>query len=309
VDAQQLPPADDRTSPRPALPALVTPLTADGRIHTGDVTALVTRALADGAAGVLVAGSTGEGALLTPDQRVEVTRVARAAGAGGGGGRPLLLAGASAPTVEGLVADVTALAEAGADEVLVLAPSTYPLRPEEVVACHLDVAGRTGVPTLVYHFPAISGSSLTADTVRELAGHANVVGMKDSSPDADRRAAFVAATRTVADFRVFTGHAPTLRAALTDDADGSITAIANVRLPQVLALHRAVAAGDAAAAATAQSAATATADALASVGRSNPAVLKAALQLEGVIEERWCRPPLGSVPPGRLDHVRTALMR
>jgi dihydrodipicolinate synthase/N-acetylneuraminate lyase len=309
VDTQQAPPADDGVAPRPALPALVTPLTGDGRIHAGDVTTLVARALAEGAAGVLVAGSTGEGALLTADQRVELTRVARAAGAGGGGGRPLLLAGASAPTVEGLVADVTALAEAGADEVLVLAPSTYPLRPEEVVACHLDVAERTGVPTLVYHFPAISGSSLTADTVRELAGHANVVGMKDSSPDAERRADFVAATRAVAGFRVLTGHAPTLRAALTDGADGSITAIANVRLRQVLTLHRAVAGADADAAAAAQSAVTATTDALASVGRSTPAVLKAALQLEGAVEERWCRPPLESVPPGRLDHVRTALIR
>jgi dihydrodipicolinate synthase/N-acetylneuraminate lyase len=40
-----------------------------------------------------------------------------------------------------------------------------------------------------------------------------------------------------------------------------------------------------------------------------PAVLKAALQLDGLITERWCRPPLRSIPPQRLDQVRTALMR
>jgi dihydrodipicolinate synthase/N-acetylneuraminate lyase len=43
-------------------------------------------------------------------------------------------------------------------------------------------------------------------------------------------------------------------------------------------------------------------------GASTPAVTKAAQQLEGVIEERWCVPPLHSLPPSRLDHVRTALL-
>jgi 4-hydroxy-tetrahydrodipicolinate synthase len=303
VDANE---TTDR-APTPALPALVTPLTADGAIHVDDLTTLVARALDEGAAGVLVAGSTGEGALLTPAQRVEVVRAARAAGAGADG--RLLLAGASAPTVDGLVADVTALADAGADEVLVLAPATYPLRPEEVAACHLDVAERAGVATLVYHFPAITGSSLTPDALREVAGHPNVLGVKDSSPDVPRRAAFVAATRGVPGFRVLTGHAPSLADALRDGADGSITAVANLRLRQVLDLHRAVADDDEAATASLQAALTTVVTALAAVGGSNPAVLKAALQLEGVVEERWCRPPLASVPPGRLDHVRTALLR
>lgn len=294
-------------APAPALPALVTPLTADGTLHADDLAALVGRALEAGAAGVLVAGSTGEGALLTPAQRADAVRVARSAGAGADG--TLLLAGASAATVDGLVADATALAEAGADQVLVLAPATYPLRAEEVAACHLAVAERAGVATLVYHFPAITGSSLTADALREVAGHPHVVGVKDSSPDAERRATFVAATRGVPGFRVLTGHAPTLAVALRDGADGSITAVGNLRLQGVLDLHRAVAAGDETGANSAQAALSATVTALAAVGGSNPAVLKAALQLEGLVEERWCRPPLASVPPDRLDRVRTALLR
>jgi hypothetical protein len=45
------------------------------------------------------------------------------------------------------------------------------------------------------------------------------------------------------------------------------------------------------------------------LGVTRSAVIKAALQLDGVIAERWCRPPLRSVAPARLDHVRTALRR
>lgn len=295
---------------RGSYPALVTPLTPEGAIHERDVAALVTRAIADGASGVLVAGTTGEGALLTPDQRVQVTRAARTAlDARDGRDAGLLLAGASGPTPAELAADVARLAEAGADAVLVLAPSTYPLSAEELVDLHLTVADAVTVPTLVYHLPQHTGSELTPDALRALAPHPRIVGVKDSSPDAERRASFVAATRDVDGFAILTGHAPTLRSALTAGVDGSITAIANVRQRGVLALHAAVAAGDAGVAAEAQAALTRTSEALSGVSGSLPAAIKAALQLDGVIEERWCSPPLRSVPPERLDRVRTALIR
>lgn len=300
------------TSLHGSLPALVTPLTPQRDVHEDDVAALVRRALGDGATGVVVAGSTGEGALLEADQRVQLTRCARAAVDGavdGADGTPaLLVAGASGPTVAAVEADVARLAEAGADLVLVLAPSTYPLTPEELVDLHVAVAERADVPTLVYHLPQYTGSHLTPDAVRELAGHPRIAGMKDSSPDPDRRARLVEVSRSAPDFALFTGHAPTLRAALEAGADGSITAIANVRQRQVVALHAAVATRDATASSQ-QSALARTSEALHDVGASLPAVLKAALQLEGAITERWCRPPLHSVAPKRLDHVRTALLR
>lgn len=295
-----------------ALPALVTPLTPQGDVHEDDVAGLVRRALGDGASGVVVAGSTGEGALLEAEQRVQLTRRARAAIDGavdGGGPSALLLAGASGATVAALDADVARLAGAGADLVLVLAPSTYPLSADELVDLHLAVAERAAVPTLVYHLPQYTGSHLTADAVRELAGHPRIAGMKDSSPDADRRARFIDVSRSTPGFALFTGHAPTLRDALEAGADGSITAIANVRQRQVVALHTAVATGDDATALAEQTALTRTSEALQDVGASLPAALKAALQLEGAITERWCRPPLHSVAPKRLDHVRTALLR
>jgi 4-hydroxy-tetrahydrodipicolinate synthase len=294
-----------------ALPALVSPLTPDRELDEEDVVATVTRALDDGATGVLVAGSTGEGTLLEPDQRAHLVDVAREATDGhvtAGATPPLVLAGACGSTVAALDADVARLASAGADAVLVLAPSTYPLSPDELVDLHRGVADRAAVPTLVYHVPQFTGSTLTAETVRELAGHPNVVGVKDSSPDADRRATFVAAVQDVDGFDVVTGHAPSLRQALEAGATGSITAVACLRQRHVVALHAAVGAADGAAATRAQRTLTRMSDGLDAVGTSLPAAVKAALQLEGVIKERWCRPPLRSVPGPRLDQVRTALM-
>lgn len=294
--------------PVPALPALVTPLTPDGEVHLGDLARLVTATLDDGAAGVLVAGSTGEGTLLDPVSRAALTEVARKTVDRHRRSDALVLAGASGPTMPSLHDDVARLAAAGADHVLVLAPHTYPLEPDELLAAHLEVAEHAPVPTLAYHIPQLTGSALTPATVAELARHDRVVGMKDSSPDAERRAAFVAAT-SAQDFGVLTGHAPTLQAALSAGAAGSITAIANLRLRQVLALHRAVAEDDEVAATRSQQRLGHTEAALRRGPGSLPAVIKAALQLEGRIEERWCRAPLASVPPPRLDRVRTALLR
>jgi 4-hydroxy-tetrahydrodipicolinate synthase len=301
---------------RGSLPALVTPLTPDGAVHDADVEILVRRALTDGATGVLVAGSTGEGTLLEPEQRAHLTRLARRAADGavrpdgtGAAATATVVAGASGPTVGALQADVARLADAGADLVLVLAPHTYPLSPDELGDLHLSVAEDAGIATLIYHIPQLTGSSLTPEVVAALAVHPRIAGMKDSSPDADRRAAFVEATRDLADFRVFTGHAPTLRQALEAGASGSITAIANVRQRQVVALHAAVAGGDGSGADRQQEALTRTSELLAATGTSVPATLKAVLQLEGVVTERWCRPPLRSVAPARLDHVRSALLR
>jgi 4-hydroxy-tetrahydrodipicolinate synthase len=290
------------SAPTGALPALVTPLAAPDTLDVAGVATLVRRALDDGASGVLVAGTTGEGSLLTPDQRVALTRAAVAAA----DGAPVV-AGASAPTLEALYADVDRLRAAGADLVLVLAPAIQPLRPEELMDAHLAVADRADVPLLVYHFPQLTGSALTPEAVGPLSRHEAIVGMKDSSDDPGRRAAFVASAG--AGLGVLTGHAATLRTALEDGVVGSITAIANVRQRQVVALHAAVAAGEEEAAARLQARLTAVESGYREVGTSMPAALKAALQLDGVLTERWCRPPLRSVPPAALDRVRTAGVR
>lgn len=292
-----------------SLPALVTPLDADRRLDETGLRALIRRALDDGATGVLVAGTTGEGSLLEPELRAELTALARSAIGPSGPDRPPLMAGASGLSMGPLRADVARVAEAGADVALVLPPSVQPLSPDELVDLHLDVAETAAVPTFAYHIPQLTGSWLTPEALARLAEHPNVIGLKDSSPDAERRAALLEVTTERDDLMLFTGHAPTLAAALRGGANGSITAVANVRQRTVVALHAAVAAGDDSEVERRQDELRRLTDGLAATGVSVPAALKAALQLDGVIDERWCTSPLRSVDPRRLDRIRTALVR
>ena len=283
-----------------AFPALVTPLHAPGEL---DLTALarLTEEAADlGASGVLIAGTTGEGTLLSPADRRAVTAAAV------GTGVPVI-AGACGATLEDVHADVARLAGTGAQAVLVLAPSYQPLSPVEVVDVHTAIADRADVPTLVYHIPQFTGSVLTTEAVGALAEHRNIVAIKDSSPDADRRAAFISAGADR--LRLLVGHAPTIGAALRAGAAGSITAIANVRMRQVLALHGAVDVGDDTEVDRLQASITGAEEALRAAPGSMSAAVKAAMQLEGRLDERYCVPPLRSVPGSQLDLVRTALLR
>jgi 4-hydroxy-tetrahydrodipicolinate synthase len=283
-----------------ALPALVTPFRSRGELDLASLAQLAEQAADVGAVGVLVAGSTGEGTLLAPADRRAVTAAAAATGV-------QVIAGASGATMDDLHADVERLAGAGADAVLALAPGYQPLTADELVDAHTAVAERAPVPTLVYHIPQFTGSALTAETVGALAEHPGIVAIKDSSPDAERRAAFAAAAG--GRMQVLDGHAPTLAAALRDGAAGSITAIANVRLRQVIELHRAINEGRSDEAERLQRSLTDCEEGLRAVAGSMPAAVKAAMQLEGTIAERWCAPPLRSVPGEHLDRVRTALLR
>lgn len=283
-----------------SLPALATPMRSPGEVDLAGYVKLCERALADGASGVLVAGTTGEGPLLTPEDRREMTRAVAASGG-------LVLACASGATLDDVHRDVASLAGAGAQYVLVLAPNYYTLEPDEQVDAHRAVAERADVPTLVYHIPQLTGSALTPEAVAVLSRHDGIAGMKDSSGDAARQATFV--REAAGGFAVMTGHGVTLATSLRAGAAGSITAIANVRQRHVVALHEAVAAGDDAEADRLQEAITACESGLGAVPGVAAAAIKAALQLEGVIEERWCAPPLRAVEPAHLDHIRTALLR
>jgi 4-hydroxy-2-oxoglutarate aldolase len=85
------------------------------------------------------------------------------------------------------------------------------------------------VPVMLYNVPGMAGFSLTMATVRQLAAHPNVIGMKETSNDLERVGQFAA----IADkgFDVLSGWAPVAHVAAVAGARGAIIAVANV-LPE-----------------------------------------------------------------------------
>ena len=283
-----------------AFPALVTPLRADGRIDLDAFRRSVVRAEEAGAAGVVVCGSTGEGPSVSPTDR---DRMVRAAVEETGSDR--VLAGVTGLRVDDLHRGVEAVAACGAAAALVTAPYYFPLSPQEQVQVHTEVATRAAVPTVVYHIPHMTGSELTVDAVTELAGVEGILGIKDSSGDVDRLRRFVAATATHR-FGVFQGNGPGVLDALIAGAAGSITAIGNLRLLTVVAIHAAVAAGDLDHARVLQAELTSLSRILADAPGPLAVTVKALMEVEGLLDRRDTLPPLLRLDSAALASLRDA---
>lgn len=177
--------------------------------------------LADGLAGIVVAGSTGEAALLSEDERTALVRAARAEIPGD----QWLIAGTGAESTRQCVARCRAAREAGADAVLVVAPHYYAnaMTAAALLAHYQRVAEGSPLPVILYNIPKYMHFALPPELVAQLAEHPNVIGIKDSSGDLEMLKGFLRAQSE--QFSVITGSGSGLHAGLEAGARGGILAV------------------------------------------------------------------------------------
>src|SRR3954471_19001263 len=191
--------------------ALVTLFRPDGALDAPATADLAAQLTGLGVRCLLVAGTTGEAASLTPGERDELVAAVRAA-------VPTdvpVLAGVGAPTGR-QAAELTERAfAAGADAVLALSPPGVadPRPYYEAVA-----KAATG-PLLAYHFPGASLPGIPVELLPELP----VSGLKDSSGDAAR----LLHERETFRGDLYTGAASLLMLAGAVGTDGGLLAVAN----------------------------------------------------------------------------------
>ena len=204
--------------------------------------------LADGLAGIVLAGSTGEAALLSEEERATLVRVAREVVPSD----RWLIAGTGAESTRQCVTRCLAAQAAGADAVLVVAPHYYSaaMSAAALAAHYHRVADESPLPLLLYNIPKYMHFALPAELVAELAKHENVIGIKDSSGDLEMLKGFLKAQS--ASFSVITGSASGLQVGLEAGARGGILAASLFAAPVALEVVAALRAGDAPRAAAAQ---------------------------------------------------------
>lgn len=203
--------------------ALATPVTEDGTLDEKGLARLLERVLSAGVDGVSPAGSTGEGARLTPRQRVQLTATVRAAV----GPDVPVVSGTPLTTVHDGLAEIEEVAAAGATAVLVAPPHYYPLGDDEVLRVYEPLAERSVLPIVLYNIPVFTKISISPDVVGRLATHRQIVGIKDSSRDMEYLQQVLIATHG-ADFTVLTGSDTQLVASLAAGAAGTIAASVNL---------------------------------------------------------------------------------
>ncbi len=250
---------------------------------------------AAGLGGLVVAGSTGEAALLEEGERQRLVEMARSV-------TPpdrWLIVGTGAESTRACVRRCRESAERGADAVLVVAPHYYSnaMTSASLQAHYERVADESPIPVLLYNIPKYMHFRLDGELVARLSGHDNVVGMKDSSGDLAYLPNYLAAQSD--SFHVITGHGGSFLQALKLGARGGILAVALFAAELSLDVFRQFNDGDHAASEESQQRLTPMA--LEIVGRMGIPAVKAAMERVGLKGGPVRLPLLASSPADLAD--------
>ncbi len=163
-------------------PYLVSPLDERGNVHSAVLTRLIDDLIKAGVHGITPLGSTGEFAYLNNEQRTAVVRTSIEAAAG----RVPIVAGVAATATIDAVAQARSYARLGADGILAILESYFPLKDAQVEEYFRAIADAVDVPVVLYTNPQFQRTDLTLDVIARLAEHPRIRYIKDASTNTGR---------------------------------------------------------------------------------------------------------------------------
>lgn len=258
---------------------LVTPF-RDGAVDHAAMTRLVRHFAAQGVAGFVPCGSTGEAAMLEPDEH----EAALATVVDAAGGLPVIagLAGVRPQHVSARACELAVRLPLAA--FLLTAPAY--VKPSQAGIAHFfeTVASASPLPLVAYDIPARTGVRIEPATLLALAAHPNIFALKDCSGDRATAEAVLADGRLA----LLAGNDDELFDQLARGAVGGITASAHVATARFVSLLDAFREGRLADARLLWR--TLQPVVKAAFAEPNPAPLKAALALDGHIADELRAP-------------------
>lgn len=207
---------------RGSIVALVTPMLANGDVDYSQLEALIDFHVREGSEALVIAGTTGESATLSPAEHCDLLR------------RSHEIINQRLPMIAGTGANSTAEAieltrfaqNCNAEAALLVTP--YYNKPTQLglVLHHKAIAEAVDIPQLLYNVPGRTACDMQADTVAELAKVRNIVGIKEATGSMERLADI---KRQVSDdFALLTGDDSTTCEFILNGGHGAISVTANV---------------------------------------------------------------------------------
>ena len=210
-------------TPHGVIPALVTPLDADGELMEDALRAVIDFTIAGGVHGIFILGSSGEIYGLDDTQKRRVVEIS----AEHINGRVPLYAGASEITTRDAIKTARMVQSIGGVSALsVLTPYFMSPTQSELVEHFTAIAASTDLPILLYSNEGRTHVKITAETNLALSAIDNIIGIKDSSGDLGLMIDYL---RTAPDgFTVLAGRDTLIYAGLCLGAAGAIASTANI---------------------------------------------------------------------------------
>ena len=270
--------------------AMVTPFDERGALDLPAAVELARWLAAHGSDGLVLSGSTGEGSVLTDDEKVDLWRaVAEAV-------TVPVVAGTGSNDTEHSIALTRRATECGLDGVLVVTP--YYNRPSQAgIFEHFRVVAEAAgtLPVMLYDIPIRAGRRIETATMLRLAREVpNIVALKDAAGDPPTTAHLVA--QAPAGFEVYSGDDNMTLPLLAVGAIGVISVAAHWVGPQFRAVLDAFLAGDLATALAGHTELLDSFDFESSAEYPNPLPAKAAMRALG-LRVGQCRLPMGEASP------------
>jgi 4-hydroxy-tetrahydrodipicolinate synthase len=281
------------------LAAMVTPFDASGGLDLDAAQALAVRLVERGHDGLVVSGTTGEAPTTTDAEKEALLRAVVEAV----GDRARIVAGVGTYDTAHSVDLAQHAAKAGAAGLLAVAPY-YSKPPAEGIRAHFTaIADATDLPLMVYDIPGRAVVRIGTPTLLRLAEHPRIVAVKEATGDLFAGTAVMART----DLAYYSGDDALNLAWLTHGAVGMVSVVSHVAGLEYAQLVRAVEESDLA---TARQIHTRLIPAVTAImTRTQGAIMvKAALQLSGVLAHRTMRLPLIPATDAEVEQLRADLV-
>ena len=224
---------------RGILPALVTPMNADGTtVHYAALRGLVDYQIERGVSGFFVCGGTGEGLLLTDEERRRIleTVVEQVAG------RASVIAHVGALATSAAQQLARHAAALGVDAVAAVPPVYFRVDREALLSHYALIAeAAAGTAVHVYNIPSATGVEISAEVMADLLQIPGVAGIKYSSYNLYDMRKIIELHPTLT---VLSGFDEVCVAGLAMGAHGAIGSTYNVLPATFSALYQATQAGD-----------------------------------------------------------------
>ncbi len=159
--------------------ALLTPYTDDDKINGTSVKQIIDFNLAKGINGFYVGGSTGEGMLLTVEERKQLFKYAAESNAG----RGTMIAHVGTINTNHAIDMAKYAQDMGYDAISAVAPFYYGFSYEAIKGYYNDIANSVDIPMIMYNFPNANGFQFNKERAEDMFKNKKFIGIKHTTSD------------------------------------------------------------------------------------------------------------------------------
>jgi 4-hydroxy-tetrahydrodipicolinate synthase len=215
--------------------ALVTPY-SKGEVDLPKVRELVEFHVKNGTSGICPVATTGEGPVLTHDEKANIIKavveVAR--------GKALVFPGTGTYNTKESIEYTRMAKELGADGALIVTPYYNKPTQEGLYRHYKAIAEAVNIPIMLYNVPGRTGVSMAPETTARLGLIKNIVALKDASGNVEQ----VTQLRAISDIQILSGEDSLTFPILCLGGVGVVSVAANVIPKQVAEMTAAAVGGE-----------------------------------------------------------------